>query len=85
MRCMRTQTEPRDLSPAGLLADPYRVTVNMTQAAAILGIAKSTANNAYRTNGVLVDGVPVLRIGRRYVVSTSHLRAALGLPEPVKP
>jgi hypothetical protein len=81
---MRNATEPADLTPAALLNDPGRVTVSVAQAAAILGIAKSTAHNAYRANGQLLDGVPVLRIGRRYVVSTSHLRAALGLPDPVQ-
>jgi len=29
-----------------------------------------------------MDGVPVLKIGKRRVVSTQHLRTALGIPEP---
>jgi hypothetical protein len=81
---MTSSSELPKPSAAELLHDPGRVTVSVAQAAAILGIAKSTAHNAYRANGQLLDGVPVLRIGRRYVVSTSHLRAALGLPDPVQ-
>ena len=68
--------------PMGLLTDPYKVTVSVSQAAAILGIAKSTAHAAYKATGFLMDGVPVLRIGKRRVVSTQHLRTALGIPEP---
>ncbi len=65
-----------------LLNDPNRVTVSASQAAAILGIAPSTAHNIYTRTGQLCDGVPVLRFGRRAVVSTHHLRVVLGLPEP---
>jgi hypothetical protein len=65
-----------------LLNDPNRVTVSASEAAAILGIARSTAHNLYTRTGQLCDGVPVLRFGRRAVVSTCHLRAVLGLPEP---
>ena len=79
---MRSQTEQTKLSPAELLNDPHRITVSVSDAARILGIAKSTAHNAYRATGLLMDGVPVLRVGRRYVVSTAHLRAALGHPDP---
>lgn len=68
--------------PMGLLTDPYKVTVSVSQAALILGIAKSTAHAAYKTTGFLMDGVPVLKIGKRRVVSTQHLRTALGIPEP---
>lgn len=69
-------------SPLDLLTDPDRVTVSMSQAAAILGIAKSTASASYRSTGFLLDGVPVLRVGKRCVVSVHHLRAALGMTEP---
>ena len=74
---MQNHTSPKDL-----LTDPSRVTVSVSQASRILGIAKSTAHNAYKSSGFLCPGVPVLRIGKRVVVSTAHLRAALGLPEP---
>lgn len=68
--------------PAGLLLDPRRVSVSMSQAASILGIAKSSAHKAVRETGQLCDGLPVLRIGKRQVVSTFHLRALLGVVLP---
>ena len=69
-------------SPIDLLTDPDLVSVSVSPAAAILGIAKSTASAAYRSTGFLLDGVPVVRVGKRCVVSVFHLRAALGMPEP---
>ena len=78
---MPNQTNQRP-SPLDLLNDPGRVTVSISQAAMILGIAKSTASASYRATGFLMDGVPVLRIGKRCVVSVHHLRTALGMPEP---
>ena len=63
-----------------LLDDPTRTTVTVTQAAAILGVSPATAHHAHRRTGYLIDGVPVLRCGRRCVVSTAHLRTALGRP-----
>lgn len=75
----RTTDRP---TPLDLLTDPGLVTVSISQAATILGIAKSTASASYRSTGFLLDGVPVLRIGKRCVVSVHHLRAALGMPEP---
>jgi hypothetical protein len=65
-----------------LLRDPNRLTVSVSQAAALLGVAKSTAHAAYKATGYLSPGVPVMPVGRRYVVSTFHLRAALGMPDP---
>ena len=63
---------------ANLLDDPNRTTVTVTQAATILGVSAATAHHAHRRTGYLLDGVPVLRVGRRCVVSTAHLRIALG-------
>lgn len=74
---MNTHTDPLEL-----LTDPRRVTVSVAQASAILGIARSTAHNAYKSTGQLSDGIPVMRVGRRYVVSVFLLRAALGIPDP---
>lgn len=77
-------TEPTErIKPSAndLLNDPNRVTVSVSQASSILGIAKSTAHSAYKQTGFLMAGVPVLRIGKRCVVSIAHLRAALGCPE----
>lgn len=68
-------------NPLALLQDPARVTVSVSQAAQILGIAKSTAHNAYKTTGYLCAGVPVMQVGRRCVVSVFYLRAALGMTE----
>ena len=65
-----------------LLRDPARCTVSVSQAAAILGVAKSTAHAAHKTTGYLAPGLPVTQVGRRYVVSTFHLRAVLGMPDP---
>lgn len=69
-------------TPAEKLADPARLTLSISEAAQVLGISKSTASHAYRRNGYLTDGVRVLRIGKRCVVSTAELRRALSLPEP---
>lgn len=71
-------------NPADLLDDPSVVTLSVSQAARILGVARTTAHHAYTATGELVAGVPVLRVGRRCVVSAAHLRAALGRPEPVR-
>jgi len=66
-------------TPAELLNDHTRVCVSISQAAQILGIAKSTAHVAYKKTGCLIDGVPVMRIGgsARLVVSLGALRTAL--------
>lgn len=66
-----------------LLDEPERATVSIAQAAAILGIAKSTAHNAHKRTGYLIAGVPVYRVGRVCLVSVAHLRKALGRPEPI--
>lgn len=64
-----------------LLNDPHRVTLSMAQAALVLGISKSTASHQYKRTGYLTEGVRVLRIGKRCVVSVAELRKALGLTE----
>ena len=64
-----------------LLNDPQRVTLSMAQAALVLGISKSTASHQYKRTGYLTEGVRVLRIGKRCVVSVAELRKALGLTE----
>lgn len=69
-------------SPLDLLRDPTRATVSVSQAALILGVAKSTAHAAYKQTGYLSPGVPVMQVGRRYTVSVFHLRAALGMADP---
>jgi len=60
-----------------LIYDPLIRFVSIAVAADFLGIAKSTAYDAAHT-GELCEGVPVVRIGRRYLVATAHLRAIAG-------
>ena len=80
---MTKETKPsQQTQPFDLLLDPGRVTISVSQTADVLGIAKSTAHNAYKESGVLMEGVPVLRVGKRRVVSVTLLRAALGYAEP---
>ena len=56
--------------------DPDVLFVSLVEAAAVLGIAKSTAYASYHATGLLVDGVPIRKSGRRrYLVATAHLRA----------
>tara|TARA_R110000868_G_scaffold5781_1_gene33919 strand:- start:1140 stop:1367 length:228 start_codon:yes stop_codon:yes gene_type:complete len=62
-----------------ILNEPGRVVISVTDAAAVLGIAKSTAHNAYMRTGYLCDGVPVIRVGKRCIVSIAALKNALGL------
>jgi hypothetical protein len=76
-----THKRPAQL-PSELLADPARVTVSVSQAAEILGVARSTAHAHYKRTGELAPGVPVLRVGKRCVVSLAHLRTVLGLAQP---
>jgi hypothetical protein len=78
----REKDTTQSTQPFDLLLDPRRVTISVSQAADVLGIAKSTAHNAYKESGVLMEGVPVLRVGKRRVVSVTLLRAALGYAEP---
>jgi len=61
------------------LLDPDRRTVTIAEAARILGVSRSTAHAAHKSTGFLMAGVPVLRVGKRCVVSTAHLREALGI------
>jgi excisionase family DNA binding protein len=52
-------------------------TVRVEQAAQLLGISRQSAYAAARAGEL-----PVLRIGRRYVVPTAPLREMLGLGAP---
>jgi len=75
-----THVDARDV-----LYDASIHAVSVAQAAEILGIARSTASHAIRKTGVLVEGVPVMRVGKRQLVSTPHLRDVLGIPQPPRP
>jgi len=59
------------------------LTFTIAESAVLLGISKSTASHAYRRTGYLTDGVRVLRIGKRCVVSAAEIRRALGMSEPI--
>ena len=68
-----------------VLNDPHVLTVSLAVAAQLVGVARSTATDNHKRNGYLMPGVPVIKIGSRCIVSTTHLRAALGIAEPVNP
>ena len=63
--------------------DPEVFTIGVAEAAVAFGVSRATASHAYRRTGYLTDGVRVLRVGKRCVVSTAEIRRALGLPEPI--
>lgn len=67
-----------------VLYDPTVHAISIAEACLILGIARSTASHAIRQTGVLVEGVPVMRTGKRQMVSTTHLRGVLGIPQPLR-
>jgi excisionase family DNA binding protein len=52
---------------------PDRPTITVSEAAELLGISKDSAYAAARSGDL-----PVLRLGRRYLVSVPRLRALLG-------
>lgn len=68
-----------------VLNNPHVLTVSLAVAAELIGVARSTATDSHKRNGFLMPGVPVIKIGSRCIVSTTHLRAALGIAEPVNP
>jgi hypothetical protein len=74
-------SQQRRLDALAALDDPSRMTVSLSQAAYLIGIAVSTAVHAARTTGRLTDDLPVLRITgtrrARFVVAKDDLRSAL--------
>ena len=71
-----------------ILTAPNRMTISVAEAARMLGIARTTAHYAYTNTGHLIEGVPVMTIctgsrRERRVVATTHLRAVLGIAEPM--
>lgn len=72
---MATHTDTTHLD---ILADRTIYTVGLLKAADILGIARTAAYGAAR-RGHLAEGVPVIRVGGRYTVSTAALRRVLGI------
>lgn len=81
-RTLKPKPSPTELRE--LLYDTSIHAVSVAQAAQILGIARSTASHAIRKTGVLVEGVPIMRAGRRQLISTTHLRDVLGIPQPLR-
>jgi hypothetical protein len=59
----------------------WPVTVDVVTAGRCYGLGR---DGAYRraATGELAPGVPVLRLGRRLVVTRAHLMAALGITDP---
>ena len=78
----RHQSNPDLPTLIRLLDDPNVVTVTVETARRLLGVARTTAIAAYQRTGNLIEGVPVIRVGRRCVVSTAAMRRALFIPEP---
>ena len=59
--------------------NPKVLVISLAHACEILGIAYSTGTHAYKNTGCLVEGVPVLRVGKRCIVSALLLRQKLGI------
>jgi hypothetical protein len=78
----RPGPEPFPAVDATGLPDPRQTpTVNLEHARTFLGIGRSKAyRNAHA--GELAPGVPVIRVGSRFRVSTAVLRRALGIDLP---
>lgn len=91
---MTKQTQP-NIQVIERVFNPTVLFVSLADAAVLLGIAKSTAHNAVHQlkfdNSVdgkpntpveLCPGLPVIKIGRRYLVSTLALRNLYGATRP---
>jgi hypothetical protein len=59
--------------------DPKVLVISLAHACEVLGIAKSTATHAYKDTGCLIEGLPVLTVGKRCLVSAVLLREKLGI------
>jgi hypothetical protein len=79
----KASTPPARSVLVSRLNNAEHLTFTIAESAVLLGISKSTASHAYRRTGYLTDGVRVLRIGKRCVVSAAELRRALGMGEPI--
>ena len=64
-----------------LICDKSRAVISVVEAAIILGVCRATAFANIQKTGFLMQGVPVIKIGKRYVISLAHLRTALNLDE----
>jgi hypothetical protein len=59
--------------------DPKVLVISLAHACEILGIAYSTGTHAHQDTGCLIQGVPVLTVGKRCIVSAILLREKLGI------
>ena len=59
--------------------NPKVLVISLAHACEILGIAKSTGTHAYQNTGYLIEGIPVLTVGKRCIVSAILLREKLGI------
>lgn len=64
------------------LNDPATNTLNLGEVALVLGVARTTVYHAAKRTNRVMDGVPVIRVGTRCLVSAYALRQALGLNDP---
>ena len=64
-----------------LICDKSRATISVVEAAIILGVCRATAFAIIQKTGFLMQGVPVIKVGKRCVISLAHLRTALNLDE----
>jgi len=56
--------------------------MSIDQVCEILGISRSTAYSAIKRTGFVIEGVPILRIGDRLLMSAYLLREILGIQNP---
>ena len=61
------------------ITNPTIATVNLMTAAWALGVNYQTARKSAQKNGHIIQGVPVIKIGRNIKVATAPLRNVLGL------
>ena len=61
------------------ITNPTIATVSLTTAAWALGVNHNTARKSAQKNGYIIEGVPVIKIGRILKVATAPLRDVLGL------
>ncbi len=73
---------PDEPSAIELLNDPDVFTISVKKAAEAIGVSRSTMAVAYRETGFIMEGVPVIYIGKRVMVPTRPLRQALGIKHP---
>ena len=59
--------------------NPKVLVISLAHACEVLGIAYSTGTHAYQDTGCIIEGVPVLAVGKRRIVSAILLRQKLGI------